>query len=63
LENAKISEEKKEIQVAFSKAQEKVTSLHGENSHLSRIRDQLTTDKVTLGADSDKLNSEMREQE
>jgi predicted nuclease with TOPRIM domain len=62
LENIKLSEEKKEIQVAFSKAQEEVTSLRGENSLLSRVRDQLTVDKASLESDNDKLKSEVRDQ-
>jgi predicted nuclease with TOPRIM domain len=61
-ENTKLSEEKKEIQVALSKAQEEATSLRGENNLLSRVRDQLTVDKVSLETDNDKLRTEINEQ-
>jgi hypothetical protein len=35
LENAKLSEEKKDALVALSKAKEEVTALHGENDILT----------------------------
>ena len=53
LESAKLSEEKKEMQVAFSKAQEEVTSLRRENELLTRLKDQLTTDKASLETEND----------
>jgi multidrug resistance efflux pump len=52
-----------EFQLAFSKAQEEVTTLRGENNHLSCICDQLTADKAALEADNDKLKSKIREQQ
>jgi predicted nuclease with TOPRIM domain len=62
LENTKLSEERKEVQVACAKAQEEVAALHLENSHLSHTRDQQTADKATLEAENDKLKAEIREQ-
>jgi hypothetical protein len=61
LENVKLSEEKKEIQVAFSKAEEEVTSLRGETKLLSCVHDQLTANKAALEAGNDKLKTEVRE--
>jgi hypothetical protein len=58
LESAMLSEEK-EIQVSFSKAQEEVTSLRGENGLLSRLKDQLTTDKVSLETENDQLKAKV----
>jgi hypothetical protein len=61
-ENAKFSEEKKEMQVALSKTQEQVTSLTEETKLLSRVRDQLLTDKAALEVANDKQKAEFREQ-
>jgi hypothetical protein len=62
LENAKLSEEKKEIQVTLSKAQEEAASLCGENDLLSWVRDQLSANKALLETNNDKLNVEIEEQ-
>jgi FtsZ-binding cell division protein ZapB len=62
LENAKVSEEKKQIQVALSIAQEEATSLKEENKLLARVRDQLSADKSLLEADNDRFKAEVEEQ-
>jgi uncharacterized phage infection (PIP) family protein YhgE len=62
VENAKLSEEKKELQVALSNAQEEVTALHEETKFLVRVRDQLTADKAALEAGNNKLKTEAKEQ-
>jgi ATP phosphoribosyltransferase regulatory subunit HisZ len=62
LESAKLSEEKKEMQVAFSKAQEEVTSLRGENELLTRLKDQLTTGKASLETENNQLKAIVGEQ-
>jgi hypothetical protein len=62
LENDKISEDKKEMQVSLTKAQEQMASLSEEARMLSRIHDQLQADKVALEAANDKLKAEVREQ-
>jgi hypothetical protein len=62
LENAKLSDEKKEIQVALSKAQEEVTLLRGENGLISRVKDQLSADNVLLETSNDKLEADIEEQ-
>jgi myosin heavy subunit len=62
LENTKLSKEKKEMQVTLSKAQEQMTSLTEETKLLSRVRDQLQTDKAALEVANDKLKAEVQEQ-
>jgi hypothetical protein len=61
LENAKFFEEM-EMQVAISKAQEQMASLSQENKLLSRVRDQLLTDKEAFEVDNDKLKAKVRDQ-
>jgi chromosome segregation ATPase len=62
LESAKLSEEKKEMQVSLTKAQEQMASLSEEVWLLSRVRDQLQADKAALEVANDKLKAEVREQ-
>jgi hypothetical protein len=62
LDNTKLSDERKELQVFLAKAQEEVAAIHLENSHLSRARDQQTADKAALEAENDKLKGEIQEQ-
>ena len=62
LESVKLSDEKKEAQVSLAKALEQVASLSEEAKLLSRVRDQLQTDKAALEYANDKLKAEVREQ-
>jgi hypothetical protein len=62
LESVKLSDEKKEAQVSLAKALEQVASLSEEAKLLSRVRDQLQTEKAALEVANDKLKAEVREQ-
>jgi chromosome segregation ATPase len=62
LDNTKISNERKEFQVSLAKAQEEVSAIRLDNSHLSRALDHQTADKAAFEAKNDRLKGKVQEQ-